>query len=155
MVGKMTPKRITVHCSATPNGKPVSIDAIRKFHTDPPPDGRGWKDIGYHFLIGIDGQVHAGRPTSEQGAGVEGANENNLHVCMVGTDKFTIDQWNALREQLDASVREFGIERQNVFGHNCFASAWAQGKSCPGFPANLLMHWYLTGLNRSILEYVF
>ena len=29
-----------------------SVQSIRQWHTDPPPLGRGWADIGYHYCIG-------------------------------------------------------------------------------------------------------
>ena len=34
--------RIILHCAATPEGREVSVDTIRKWHTDPPPQGNGW-----------------------------------------------------------------------------------------------------------------
>ena len=86
----MTPDKITIHCSATPNGKNVSFDEIKKWHTDPPPKGRGWADIGYHWVIDTAGALHHGRDEKSIGAGVEGANVGNVHVCLIGTNAFMI-----------------------------------------------------------------
>lgn len=38
--------KIVVHCSATPEGKDFTVDNIRDWHIN----GRGWKDIGYHYV---------------------------------------------------------------------------------------------------------
>ena len=51
--------RIILHCSATPEGRDVPASVIRRWHIE----DRGWSDIGYHFVIRLDGTVEAGRPT--------------------------------------------------------------------------------------------
>ena len=45
---------IIVHCTATPEGRPVSVATVRKWHK-----ANGWSDIGYHYLIDLD-EVMAG-----------------------------------------------------------------------------------------------
>lgn len=42
--------RIILHCSATPEGRDIDAAIIRKWHTNPQPYGRGWSDIGYHYV---------------------------------------------------------------------------------------------------------
>lgn len=138
----MIPYRITVHCSDTPNGVPVSLEAIRKFHTSPPPEGRGWDDCGYHLVIGVGGQVEFGRPMVSQGAGVAGDNEGNVQICLIGKDRFTKEQFFALRCTLDSLVMAHNIKPWHLYTHNSFPSAWAQRKTCPGFGAGKLCVWY-------------
>lgn len=133
----VTPKRITVHCSATENGKPVSIERIRQWHKD-----RGWKDIGYHVVVDVDGSVSLGRPFVEQGAHVEGANEDNIGICLVGTDKFSDSQWRSLKRQLDNLMIAFNIDEWNLHTHREWPSAAKQGKTCPGFTTGQLCFWY-------------
>ena len=41
---------IIVHCSATPDGRPVTVQQIRQWHLQ-----RKFADIGYHFVIYLDG----------------------------------------------------------------------------------------------------
>ena len=41
-------KRIYCHCTGSMVG---TVDSIRKFHTASPPAGRGWRDIGYHYVV--------------------------------------------------------------------------------------------------------
>ena len=38
--------RVILHSTATPEGRDVTVDVIRKWHVD-----KGWTDIGYHFVI--------------------------------------------------------------------------------------------------------
>ena len=76
-------RRITtifIHCSATPNGVPVSVEAIRREHKMV----RGWKDIGYHWVVGVDGSRSMGRHIEAMGAGVAGFNAESIHICLVG-----------------------------------------------------------------------
>ena len=59
--------RIMLHCSATVEGKDYSVDTIRKWHVD----GRGWSDIGYHYVIQLDGTISQGRPITRAGAHIK------------------------------------------------------------------------------------
>ena len=49
---------IILHCSATQEGLDIGVDTIRRWHVT----GNGWKDVGYHFIIKLDGTVEDGRP---------------------------------------------------------------------------------------------
>ena len=66
--------RIVLHCSATPEGKDYSVETIRDWHVN----GRGWSDIGYHYVIRLDGSVELGRPIDKIGAHVKGHNKTIL-----------------------------------------------------------------------------
>lgn len=70
---------IVIHCSATKNGQAVTTDTLRQWHK-----AKGWKDIGYHYVIEVTGRKGLGRLEASIGAGVEGHNANSIHVCMVG-----------------------------------------------------------------------
>lgn len=147
----MKPKRIIVHCSATPNGKSVDIDTIRIDHIK----NRGFTDVGYHELINVDGQIQHGRPLNVQGAHCEGNNSDSIGICLVGTDKFSKKQLDALRYQISSIVQIFDIGVQFIYSHNEFDSARKQGKTCPGFSSTELLAWYLVGaksLDKNILE---
>lgn len=51
-------KYLVIHCTATPEGREVSSEDIRHWHTDPvSKGGRGWKQVGYTDLIHLDGRV--------------------------------------------------------------------------------------------------
>ena len=50
-------KYLVIHCTATPEGREVSSAEIRRWHTSPPPAGRGWKQVGYTDLFHLDGKI--------------------------------------------------------------------------------------------------
>lgn len=73
--------RLAVHYTVTPSANPErQVRAIQTYHMD----SRGWCDVGYHFLVGIDGSVYEGRPLALQGAHVGGHNTGNVGVSFVG-----------------------------------------------------------------------
>lgn len=70
---------LAVHCTATLAGKPFNLAAIRNMHI-----AQGWRAIGYHKLIGLDGEIWDGRPEASPGAHIKGHNQTSLAVCYVG-----------------------------------------------------------------------
>lgn len=105
---------------------------IRQWHVE----DNHWRDIGYHWLIGRAGEILAGRPETEIGAGVEGHNRGVIHICLIGgfgstehdafAANFTPAQAARLRAQIQAISMRTQITR--ISGHN----EWA-AKACPGF----------------------
>jgi N-acetylmuramoyl-L-alanine amidase len=150
----MKPTRIILHCSATPNGQTVPIETIRKWHTTPPPTGRGWKDVGYHAVFQPDGTIERGRGYDEQGAGVEGENESSLHFCFIGDTQFTSAQLAAGRRHIEDVCRIYDIRPWRIFGHYQFKSAQAQGKTCPNMEINRLIAWLVGHYEEAIWPYL-
>lgn len=70
---------IIVHCSATPEGKDYTVSDITRWHK-----ARGFKTIGYHYIVYRDGSVHEGRKESGVGAHCYGHNRNSIGVCYIG-----------------------------------------------------------------------
>ena len=70
---------IIVHCTATPEGCPRTLEQIRAQHK-----AQGWSDIGYHILVTLDGKAHLGRNMDISGAHAEGHNSHSIGVCYVG-----------------------------------------------------------------------
>ena len=58
-----TINEIIIHCSATPEGRNVTTADIEAWHKQ-----RGFSEIGYHYVIYLDGSVHIGRNESKVGA---------------------------------------------------------------------------------------
>ena len=123
-------RKIIVHCSGTVEGRDVSVESIRDYHVRE----RGWSDIGYHYVITLDGVVHKGRRLSEVGAHCLGHNHDSIGVCYVGgldaagnaKDTRTAAQRRSLRELIrELRMRYVGA---TVHGHNEFSS-----KACPCF----------------------
>lgn len=127
---------LVIHCSATPEGRAVSVDTIRKWHME----DRGFNDIGYHFVVGLDGAVWRGRPVSQVGAHVYGHNKTSIGICYVGgvtndgrlapKDTRTPEQKAALQGLLTSLSLEYPIKR--ILGHRDFAGV---AKACPCFNA--------------------
>lgn len=122
---------IIIHCSATPIGKNYTVEDIDKWHK-----AKGWKGIGYHYVIYLDGSVHKGRPEEEIGAHCKGHNSNSIGICYIGgLDEFgepedtrTDKQKEALIVLLKALKTKYPAA--TIHGHREFAA-----KACPCFDA--------------------
>jgi len=123
-------KFIVVHHT---RGDYDSIDKIKEFHTKV----RGWKDIGYHWVIGdgkglIDGKLYKGRSEKFIGAHVKGFNQNSIGIVLVGNfDKAppSKKQIETLIKFLKAKMKKYKISSGNILGHNETKDAT---KTCPG-----------------------
>lgn len=72
-------KRIAIHCTATREGQDVSAATIKGWHLN-----QGWNDIGYHFVIRLDGTVERGRAEHIPGSHVRGFNAGSIAIVYVG-----------------------------------------------------------------------
>ena len=72
-------KRIVVHCTATREGQDVSAATIKGWHLK-----QGWSDIGYHYVVRLDGRVEKGRPDTAIGSHVKGWNKGSIAIVYVG-----------------------------------------------------------------------
>lgn len=123
---------VIVHCSATPEGRPFTVADIDRWHR-----ARGFHGIGYHYVIYLDGSLHAGRSEERIGAHCKGHNAQSIGVCYIGgcaadgrtpKDTRTPAQRKALTDLLGRLKRRFpGIR---IYGHRDFAA-----KACPSFDA--------------------
>lgn len=131
-------REIVVHCAATSpswmarRSLTEKVAEITRWHVE----DRGWRTIGYHHVIDVDGARWPGRPETEIGAGVEGHNRGVIHVCLIGgagsaaTDDFARHFTPAQDASLRSILRDISARTriQRVSGHN----EWA-AKACPGF----------------------
>lgn len=123
-------REIIIHCSATPEGREVSLEEMHRWHVH-----RGFSDVGYHFLVHLDGRVEAGRPLHRTGAHCRGHNVGSIGICYIGgltaTDRSPKDtRTPAQREALHALVTLLRLHfpKATLHGHNEFAA-----KACPCF----------------------
>lgn len=122
--------KIIIHCSATKEGRDIKTETIRSWHVK----GRGWSDIGYHFVIELNGAVKFGRPLERIGAHTKGHNAHSIGICYVGgvddtnkaKDTRTEQQKESLRELLD--ILRIEHPDATIHGHNEFSA-----KACPSF----------------------
>lgn len=134
---------LVIHCTATPEGREVTSDEIRKWHLSPVSEnGRGWKQVGYTDMIHLDGIVERLVENDEDNIvdiweitnGVAGYNSISRHIVYVGgldkqnkaKDTRTVPQKNALFNY----INEFIVIHPHILiaGHNQFAK-----KDCPSF----------------------
>lgn len=124
---------IIVHCTGTIPSESTTVEAVRKYHME----RNGWKDIGYHYLIYLDGSIHAGRPIDQKGAHCKNHNEGTVGICYVGGlvaknktgDTRTPMQKVALRNLIRALKVCFPTIKK-VSGHSDY-----DNKACPCFDA--------------------
>jgi N-acetylmuramoyl-L-alanine amidase len=124
-------REIILHCSATPEGRVTTVADIKSWHL-----ARGFNDIGYHYVVHIDGRVSLGRPINVIGAHVEGHNSGTIGVCYIGgTDlngKAKDTRTPAQKEMLIALFTELAETYPSILkisGHN----QYDKGKACPCF----------------------
>lgn len=67
------------HCSATKAGEPFTTEDIDRWHRK-----RGFRKIGYHMVVLLDGNVEYGRDIWEAGAHAAGYNHNSIGICYIG-----------------------------------------------------------------------
>ena len=142
---------IIVHCSATREGQEISVDTIRQWHIR-----RGWSDIGYHFVIYLDGSVHEGRPLEKIGAHTIGHNSYSIGVCYIGgmnkeytkaKDTRTAAQKESLKKLLMSYKNKY--KDIKIYGHRDFAN-----KACPSFDATSEYKWISDGKHETPKEEV-
>lgn len=121
---------IILHCSATAEGLDFSVRDIRAWHK-----AQGWADVGYHYVVRLDGTVQEGRPLDQAGAHCKGHNAASIGICYIGglaadgrtpKDTRTTAQRAAIRALVTRLRRQFPAA--TVHGHNEFAA-----KACPCF----------------------
>lgn len=127
-----------IHCSATKEGYYFDKKDIKRWHTLPKPKGRGWSDIGYHYIILLDGTIQLGRPVTRTGAHVSGYNRGTIGICYIGgldknmkpKDTRTAAQKRSIKALLKALKKD--SPNFKVRGHRDFPKV---AKACPCFDA--------------------
>lgn len=153
--------RLVIHCSATADGDdlfrgqsgtpgfktPIELidawHAARDFHRQPAAraiNNPNLSAIGYHYVIYTNGAVVTGRGDGEIGAHAAGFNRDSIGICLVGTGRFTRDQWASLKGCVEALLKRY--PRAAVVGHRDLSpdingdgriTSNEFTKTCPGF----------------------
>lgn len=135
---------LVIHCTATPEGRDVTGDDVRHWHTDPiEKGGRGWRQVGYRHLIRFNGvetlvpdngdeNIDANEITN----GAFGVNAKSIHICYVGgmdrARKFGKDTRTSLQKTLMKKIVIDYIQKFpwiKVCGHYKVNQT-----NCPDFP---------------------
>lgn len=159
------PARIVIHHSYRPTAADYltkSVDerigiirGIQRYHQQ----DQGWHDIGYHYLIGPDGEAYEGRPPTVVGSHCGGllpdgarrvfGNSGSIGICLIGDyDRETPSavMLEALNRLIAELMARFGLDTTQVRGH---FEAWSRPpKTCPGIGVVRAM----AAINPAMLE---
>ncbi len=133
------PNKIIIHCSATPEGKNFNAEWIKNIHINE----KNFDDIGYHYVILLDGSLEKGRLDEIIGAHCSGQNTNSIGICYIGgcdknlksKDTRTDAQKKSLKKLVAKLQNQYNISNLRVYGHNEFSN-----KDCPCF--NVRKEWF-------------
>lgn len=134
--------KIILHCSATKEGMDFNVNDIRRWHKE-----RKFEDVGYHYVIKLDGTIQPGRPEEMVGAHCLGQNQNSIGICYIGgcdqsnkpKDTRTLAQKTSLKRLVKQMLDKYKLNIDSVFGHYQFAN-----KACPSFDINEFKQDFLT-----------
>lgn len=128
---------IVIHHAAQPDRSLFDVAGIRKFHKDPPPAGRGWQDIGYHYLVdrvNDETECILGRPLTMHGSHApdHGFNRKGIGICFVGNFNEVAPSTEMLYVAVTRLIRPlcyaYGIPKNQIIGHKDTGKA----TDCPG-----------------------
>ena len=121
---------IILHCLQTRKDQNIPIQDINTWHKS-----RGFKCIGYHFVIQPDGGIDMGRPLGVMGAHAKGYNSKSVGVAYSGggitndaEDTRSDDQKIAMVFLLQTLKKMY--PKAEIIGHRDVST-----KTCPGFDA--------------------
>lgn len=146
-------KYIIIHEAACPLLKPdggyFTITDIERWHIE-----RGFKRseewrkkfhpeikaCGYHYVVGVEGEIWEGRHLEEVPAAVKGFNSVSVNICLIGQGKYTVKEWAALKFLVTNLAEKY--PGADIVGH-C-NPAFNSGKTCPDFD---VPGWVADGMN--------
>lgn len=128
-VESMKHEYIIIHHSATSQG---GVESFRRSHK-----AKGWRDVGYHYVIGNgtqsgDGEIEKGRSENEVGAHCpeQNMNSRSIGICLVGNfqeQKPTAKQMQSLEKLCRELMQKYCIPYDRVKGHGEIMTT-----NCPG-----------------------
>ena len=122
---------LIIHCSAVRPGQQSSAKDIDLWHRQ-----RGWRMIGYHYVVRRNGTVEKGRTEETTGAHCVGHNAHSIGICYEGgldkdgnpADTRTPAQKRTLENLLRSLATDY--PEAEIIGHRDLP--WVK-KSCPCF----------------------
>ena len=145
---------IVVHCSGSRCNHRYTLEQLRHDHVVV----NGWRDIGYHFYITLEGVVYPCRPVERMGAHALGYNAHSIGICYEGglspsgciSDTRTPAQKEAMKLLILRLHREFP-DIKTILGHRDLPG---MQKACPCFDATklqpLLASWHLMKFSQPV-----
>jgi len=143
-------KYLVIHCTATPEGRAVTAEDVRRWHLSPVSSGgRGWRQVGYSDMILLDGRVVNLVPYDDNDYvepweitnGVAGINNVSRHVVYVGGCDAGMKAKDTRTDGQSIRLAQYVFETVGrhpkilVCGHNQFDK-----KACPSFDVFKWLH---------------
>ena len=133
---------IIIHCSATREGQDAKAADIKRWHKE-----RGFDDIGYHYVIDLDGTIEKGRDEALVGAHCKGHNATSIGICYVGgcdknmkpKDTRTPEQKRSMLSLVRKLVNKYKIPVTQIWAHHDFD----KHKACPSFDVSEFRKEYI------------
>lgn len=128
---------IIIHCAGSQGD--ISIDEVRRIHVEE----KGYLDVGYHYLIRVNGNIEVGRPVKKIGAHTRGHNSKSIGICLAGGYDGTTGDFS--EEQLDSlfllihGLEDVYPDIDKITGHNTYTD----NKTCPNFDVS---EWWFSRL---------
>lgn len=118
---------IVIHCTATPHN--TRIESILNHWRNV----LKWRNVGYHYIIESNGNIHQLASIESVTNGVAGHNANSIHIAYIGgvsSDDRTAAQKESMYFLIGMLWQQFPQAR--VCGHRDFSGVT---KTCPQFNA--------------------
>lgn len=122
---------IIVHCADTPEGRDDKAADIERWHK-----AQGYNEIGYHYVVDIDGTIEPGRDLECIGAHCKGHNTQSVGICYIGGADVNLKPKDTRTPEQKASLLlllkflRAKYPEATIYGHRDFAQ-----KACPCFDA--------------------
>ncbi len=124
----------------------AELQFIQDFHQN----GRGWQDIGYHFLLDDAGRILQGVPEQFRGTHAGGNNTGNIGVCMLGNYQEpgvlpTTAQLDSVTALYAWLAFQYRVNIDSLFSHRDYNST-----ACPGDNVYIRLADIRTGVRRTL-----
>lgn len=107
----------------------LEMQFIQDFHQN----GRGWNDIGYHFLIDPAGNIFEGRPINVMGAHVLSRNTGNVGISILGNyHPPSKDVFTPATQDSFVAVGQYVKDTYSVHISSFYAHREIGNTDCPG-----------------------
>ncbi|MFB4307000.1 N-acetylmuramoyl-L-alanine amidase [Actinomadura sp. GTD37] len=126
-------REVVVHYSEGPTTQ--TVRSIQDFHMGP---DRRWSDVGYNFLVDVQGRIYEGRGWLTVGAHAPDHNSSGIGICMIGRDgDATPAAERSIRAIYDEACRRAGRSLAKLGHRDVYET------SCPG---DQLWNWVHAGM---------
>ncbi|TDC21346.1 peptidoglycan recognition protein [Streptomyces sp. 8K308] len=112
---------------------------------------RGLSDVGYNFLVDVDGVVYEGRGWHGLGAHASGFNTAYVGICVIGTNSDMNDGSGALKRPIADALVSMYHKANEIMGKTLTRSYHSNVESteCPG---DILRAWVNGGMPGTVRE---